>query len=497
MKKNNRLVINSFYLIGKLFLNIIASFYISRTLLIELGVEGFGIYNVVWGTVFTLIFVSSTMSSAISRFFNFYLDDFSHRKTVNQIFTFSVISLIIISIIIFFIGCISSNFLIYDFLSIPTLKKDAAQFVFYTSLLVLCLNLFNVTFISLMMSNEDMKHFSIIGVFEIILKVILVTMLPYFPLQSLEFYGLFSLITTFCISLCYYFYCRFRYDFIRFDFNFKRSLFIELSSFIGWNIFGSISIIAREQGVNILLNLFFGPYINAVRGISTQVNNAIGSLASQLSVVTTPRITKSVSSNNLNDAYRLVYQTSNFCTALVIFVSFVIYMYLSEILSFWLGTVPDHTHSFIVIMLINLIIDSLSYPLITLLLALGNIRNYQLIVGFLTFLNLPISYICLSYGFEPESTLFISIFISLITLSARLFILKAKVNFSIFHFFKKVILKNSILIIMLLFFLALMNIVEVNIFISLTLMFFYFCLCLFFVVFDSELRILFFDLIKQ
>ncbi|WP_316674353.1 hypothetical protein [uncultured Tolumonas sp.] len=438
MKKS--LIKNTLYLLFKLSVTLAANLYISRALLNILGINDFGIFNVVNGAVLTLTMLSSSLSVAISRFFNFEIGRHNSQR-LNTIYSSSIIFHSSLCIIIFILGVIIAKPVIYDFLNISTERQAIALSVYYFSLLSFCMMLISITFSALIIAHEDMRAFSVIGLIESFLKVIATISLGKLSYDKLYLYSLLMMCITILMMTIYYSFIRMKYGNIKFKFSFDNKLLMEVYSFAGWNLFGSGSVIAKEQGVNILVNIFFDVRLNAARAISYQVNNAINSIVGQLSLAVSPRVTKLVANKDFDESLSLTFRTSRFSYLFLLILVVPVFNNLEFILKSWLNVVPDYTIIFVELILLNLLIDSLSGPLISLLLAIGNIRNYQLSVGFINFLNLPISYLVLKIGYGASATIFVSIVLSLVSLNLRILFLSRRARFHFFEFYEKTIVQ--------------------------------------------------------
>lgn len=420
------LVSNTFFLLTKLMLNLFASLYISRELLKILGFTDFGVFHVVAGVVLSLTFITSSLSSAVSRFFNYYIK--RNNELLDNIFTTSILFHIVIIILVIGGGISFSNFFIYNLLEIPKSSQGQSALLIKYIIGVFCCNLLNITFISLMISYEHIKQFSYIGLIEILTKLIAILCLSFFENNKLVNYGLLLFISSIIISTIYliYFYFVFFRKVVTFKWQYQRSLVSELFGFIGWNSFGALSVALRDHGVTIIINVFFGPLLNSARALAMQVNSAILSLTSQISVAVAPKIIEHVSNNNIKKSIKLTFNASLCSFLFVIVLSLPIILNVKFLLSIWIGNVPDYTSEFIILLIINLSIESLSGPFIPYLLAFGKIRNYQLAVGGINLLNLPLSYFMLKGGASIYSVFILSILVSLILFFLRVFIILKK-----------------------------------------------------------------------
>ena len=242
-------------------------------------------------------------------------------------------------------------------------------------------------------------------------------------------------------------YTRRKFEELKFEFVKDIQLYKTLISYSGWNLFGNIAAVAKGQGVNILLNIFFGPVINAARGIAIQVQAAVNSFVSNFQMAVNPQIIKSYAADEKDYMLSLVIRSSKFSFYLLYLLSLPIIIEIDQILKLWLVTVPNYASIFTILVLIIILIDCVSGPLMTSVQATGKIKLYQTVVGSLQFLILPISYFFLKNGYTPETTLYINIIISIIALIFRILFLKRIINFPVLLFMKEVVLKNILIVI--------------------------------------------------
>ena len=222
----------------------------------------------------------------------------------------------------------------------------------------------------------------------------------------------------------------------------ETGLLKKMFSFAGWNFIGASSAVLRDQGGNIIINLFYGPSVNAARGIAMQVNNAVQGFVNNFQTAINPQITKNYASGNYQYMMDLIFKGAKFSFFILLIMSLPIMITTPYLLFLWLGQVPEHTVNFVRLILLFTLSESLAGPLITAMLATGNIKRYQIVVGGLQMLNLPISYLCLKLGLPPEIVLIVAIIISICCEFTRLFMLKNMINISIFSFLKEVYCKS-------------------------------------------------------
>lgn len=434
---NKRIAKNTLLLYARMLLMMGVSLYTSRIVLEALGVDDFGIYNVVGGVVAMFSVLSNSLSAAISRFLTYELGTGNNDKLRN-IFSSSVTIQLGLGLLIALLAETVGVWFLNAKMNIPADRLPAANWVLHFSILTFVINLVSIPYNAAIIAHEKMSAFASISILDAIGKLTIAYLIMISPIDRLIFYSVLMCLVALVVRFTYGFYCKSHFEECRYHFIFDRELLKELFSFAGWNFIGASSGVLRDQGVNIVINLFCGPAVNAARGIAMQVSAAIGSFANNFMTALNPQITKSYASEDREYMFTLVYQGARLSFYLLFFLSLPVLIETKTVLSLWLNVVPDYTVVFVQLILIYVMSESISYTLITLMLATGNIRNYQLAVGGCQMLNFPVSYLLLRFGFPPESTLWTAIIIALISLSIRLLMLRRMVQLSIRIYFQKV-----------------------------------------------------------
>lgn len=416
------------------------SLYTSRIVLNTLGVEDYGIYNVVGGFITILGFLNSSMASATQRFLSFEIGrrDFPQLA---RVFSMSVNIHFVIALIILVLAETMGLWFINTQLTIPAERMVAANWVYQFSILAFFVYVISIPYNAIIIAHERMNVFAWVSIIEVSLKLLIVFMLQWFGFDKLKFYAVLIFIVSLTIRIIYSIYCGRNFSESKFKFFWDKSLFQTLMSYAGWNLWGNAASAMYGQGVNILLNIFFGPAINAARGIAYQVRGAVNGFVQNFQMAMNPQIIKSFASEDIKYMHQLIFQGAKYSFFLLFFLSLPILMETETILIWWLKIVPDYTALFCKLVLINTLIDCISGPLMTAAQASGKIKKYQFVVGGLLLLILPISYILLKLGLPPQTTLYVSISISIIALFARLKIISPLVDLSILEFVQRVLFR--------------------------------------------------------
>ena len=434
---NKRIAKNTMLLYFRMILTMLVTLYTSRVVLNTLGVEDFGIFNVVGGIVVMFSVLSGSLSAAISRFLTYEMgrNDFNKLKTV---FSTSVSIQFVLAFIIIILAETIGLWFLHTHMNIPQERMTAATWTFHFSVMTFCINLISVPYNALIISHEKMNIYAYISILEAILKLVIVYLLVFSSYDKLILYSFLLFVVALFIRVIYSLYCRRNYIESKYTFVWNKKVFYEMFAFAGWNFIGSSSSVLSNQGVNILLNIFCGPIINASRGIAYQVSSAITSFSSNFMIALNPQITKQFASGDRAKMLDLIYRGSKVSFILLLILSLPLFFETHYILQIWLKQVPEYSMVFVQLVLVFAISEAFSGTLITGMLATGKIRNYQIIVGGAQMLNLPISYLFLKMGYSPISAFIIMIIISQLCLFLRLYMLKTMLGLSARLFLYKV-----------------------------------------------------------
>lgn len=434
---NKRIAKNTLLLYFRMLFMMVVSLYTSRVILNALGVEDFGIYNVVGGVVAMFTVISGSLSAAISRFITYELGKGDQSK-LNKIFSASVtIQLALSLIIVVLIESVGVWFLNTK-MTIPADRMVAANWVLQFSIITFVINLISVPYNAAIIAHERMSAFAYISILEAVCKLAIAFLIMVSPMDKLVFYAILMCAVSVLIRFTYGHYCKKHFTECTYHFHWDKDILKKMFGFAGWNFIGASSAVLRDHGGNIVINLFYGPSVNAARGIAIQVNNAIMGFASNFMTALNPQITKSYASGDREYMMTLLFQGARLSFYMLLMLSLPVLVNTHYILVLWLKMVPEHAVFFVQLILVFAMSESISNPLITAMLATGKIRNYQIVVGGLQMMNLPISYVCLRLGCIPETVLIVAIVISQCCLAARLYMLRGMIGLSSIQYLKKV-----------------------------------------------------------
>lgn len=399
-QNNKRIAKNTVFLYFRMLLVMGVALYTTRVIFRVLGAEDMGIYNVVGGLTVSFAFFSSSLSNATQRFLNIELGK-EDIQGANKVFCLSIVIYTTIIFAVLLFGEVFGIWFVENKMVIPAERLDAATFVLHTTLIGLAITLFSSVFDSVLIARENMKIYAYIGIVEVILKLVIVYMLEAFDYDKLKLYALLYLIVHTLIKSFAVVYCIKKYPECKFKFYWNLKQFREMFSFIGWNGFGTAVWMINEQGTNILLNLFFGPIVNASRAISAQVSNALNNFSNNFFVAVRPQIIKSYAAQNYDYLKKLIYSSSKYSFYLKWMLCLPIIASCNTILMLWLKDVPQYAVEFVQWILIFNCINVLTNPIWTAIQATGHLKEYTIVGGIVFLFAFPASYIFLKMGTGP------------------------------------------------------------------------------------------------
>ncbi len=448
MSNSKRIAKNTFFLYIRMFLMMGITLYTSRVVLKELGISDYGIYSIVGGVVAMLGVLNAAMATATQRYLSFDMGK-ADPVQLNKTFSATLSIHIGIAILILFLTETLGLWYINYKMVFPAEKYFAVNIVYQFSVLTLLISIIQVPYNALILARERMKVYAYVSILEAILKLLIVFILGAFGLDKLIVYAALTFFVALLIRIVYQIYCRKQFPESKFHFEWNKSYFKELISYSGWNLFGSLASIGRNQGSNVVLNLFFGTVINASYGITNQVQTAVSLFVTNFQTALNPQIIKNYAKRDYEMMHKLICKGSKLSFFLVLLLFFPLYYNIDFILNLWLVKVPEHSSVFIKLSLIVILIDCLSGPLMVGSQATGKIKYYQIVVGSILLMNLPISYYLLKSGInKPEIVYYVSICMSLLAFVFRVLFLRQMIDFPVKYYIKNVIF--NLLIIMIL-----------------------------------------------
>lgn len=439
-----RIAKNTIMLYIRMILVMVVTLFTTRIVLKNLGVEDYGINNVVAGVVSMFAFLNSSMAGATQRFLSFELG-INDEKRVNLVFCQSVLIHLLIALIIFVLAETIGLWFVYNKLTIPPERFSSAMWVYQIAILSFLFQIINVPYHAAIIAHEKMNVYAWVSILDVSCKLGVAYLISVSPIDRLIFYSLLILMTTIIMFLFYRIYSVRHFKECHFHRNFDRNKFTEMFSFAGWNIIGNMAYTLRSQGSNILLNMFFGPAVNAARGLAHHVDGAVEQFVNNFQAASNPQIVKSYAQKEYNESLRLVCQCSKFSFYLMMLIGVPVFFQIDYILSIWLTTVPEYTAIFVQLILLNSIVDSISKAIMTYIKATGKVKWYMIIQGGFYLLTLPVIYLFLKLGFSPVSSLIVILVFTFLGTFLRLVVVRRITgHFSIRFFAQKVMAPTAI-----------------------------------------------------
>lgn len=406
----------------------VVGLYTVRAFLDTLGASDYGLYNVVGGVVSMLSFLNGTLATASQRFLSIALVQ-KNSQRLNRVFCLNQSVYIIIIVVCVILLETLGLWYVNNGMTIPEGRQTAVNIVFQISVLSVIPQMLAVSYYALIIAREQMKIYAYIGILDAALRLSYVFILKAIPFDKLILFAFLMMISQFIILLIYMVYCKKKYDESHFHFVWDKNEIKEILSFSGWHVFGTMSVVVRGNGINLLINSFFNPVVNAARAIAFQINNAISQFTQSFFKAVLPQIYKSYANNEIAELYSLIMRSTVICLFLTSLFSIPLYCNADFVLSLWLVSTPEYALAFTQLVLINCMIDSIADCTIAPALATGNIKKFYILTGGLYILTLPIAFICLKAGCDATSTMFVSIGISIVCLFVRAWLLIDMIDF--------------------------------------------------------------------
>lgn len=442
VSSHKRIAKNTVYLYFRMMITMVIGLFTSRVVLNTLGVEDYGIYNVVGGVVSMFSLISASISGSIGRFITFELGTGNMEK-LKKVFSTSVTIQIILAIVVVIIAEIVGIWFLNNELQINPDRMVAAHWVFHCSLVTFAISLISLPYNACIVAHERMNVYAYISILEVVLKLVIIYMLLISPFDKLETYAVLGVCVAVLIRLIYGWYCKRQFEECTYHLVLDKSLFKQMFGFAGWELVGSSAAILRGQGSDILINIFTKTtVVNAAAGIAATLTGVISGFVGNFTAAFTPQITKLYAAQKFDELVKLIYMGCKFAPYLLLFIGLPVFFNARFILELWLGQVPEHTVNFVLITILFMFNELMARPLITAKLANGVIRNYQIIVGGVLLLTLPIAYVALKLGAPVEAVFIAKLATSIMATFVRLYMLRGDLpGLSVSYFFTNVYLR--------------------------------------------------------
>lgn len=435
---NKRIAKNTIVLYMRTILTLLVSLYTSRIILNGLGVEDYGIYCVVAGFISMLAILSGSLSSSISRFITYELGK-EDKSGLNILFTTSIVIQGFIAVLVLIVGELLSNSIINLFLNIPSDRIDAATWTYHCSLLIFTVNLISVPYRASIIAYEKMTAFAYIGILDVILKLIIALFILFSRYDKLIVYSLLLLAQAIMICFVYVLYCRKNFKECKLCSKIDKRTLKEMTSFASFAFLTSGTAVLNTQGLNMLINIFYGVTVNAARGIAVQVEAIVLKFVNDFTTAINPQIIKQYATGNYATMYSLICRGAKFSFFLLLFLSLPILFEANILLKWWLGIVPEDTVTFLRLTMVASMLTVLGNTGVTACMATGNIKKYTVILTSIGLLVFPLTIVAYKYGLPAESCYWVYITVYSIITIVRLFLMKELIRFPIFMYFRNVL----------------------------------------------------------
>lgn len=444
---NKRIAKNTMLLYLRMIFILVVGLFTGRVVLNTLGVADYGIYNVVGGFVTMFTFLNGAMSTATQRFITFELarGEIERQKTV---FSTSIIIHFALAAIILLLAETIGLWFVFNKLVIPEERFTATLWVYQLSILSCCLSIISLPYNAEIIAHEKMSAFAFISIIDVSLKLVIVYLIQIFPWDKLIFFAILMFLVQLLDRIIYGVYCSRHFPEARFKVVFDKRLLKDMNHIASWSLFGNLAGVGYTQGLNVLLNMFFGPAVNAARGVAVTIQGVVSGFVSNFQMALNPQITKSYAVNDLNRMHSLIYASSKFSFFLLLIIVLPLFLEAEMVLTLWLKLVPGHAVWFMRLMLCIMLVEALANPLMVSSQATGNVKVYQSVVGGTLLLIIPIAYVVLRMGGNPESVFVTHLIFAILAQYLRIWIIAGLIQMSIIEYCKKVVIQVAVVFIL-------------------------------------------------
>lgn len=428
MNNNKRIAKNTLFLYFRMIVLMIIGLYTSRVTLNVLGTDDYGIYNVVGGIVSFFLFFNNALTAGVQRFLNFYIGE-DDEESVKKIFAQSYLIFIVVALVILLLSETIGLLLLEKYMVIPAQRMNAARIVYQISVISTLFMVLRIPFQAVIIAYEHMTFFAYISMVEGVLKLIGVVMLLYIDIDKLIVYALFIGLISVILYVSYFIYCKYKFTIINFKIYKDKHLMREMMTFSSWNVVGTAASVAYTQGVNVLINRFFGVATNAAIGIANQVNQTIYQFLSNLQIAFNPQIVKSYAQGDRGYLDTFVIRVSKISFYLLYFIILPFLVNMDFVLKLWLVNVPDMTQVFVLLLCTYTLIDAISGPMWMLVDAEGDIKKYQIVSTCFSLGAIILAFVSYYAGMPAFTGQLINTLVNCTFMLWRIYYLKKKIDF--------------------------------------------------------------------
>ena len=440
---NKRIAKNTVLLYIRTFVVMLITLYTSRVVLQVLGVEDYGVYQVVGGMVAMFAVISQSLSSAISRFITYEIGS-GNKERLNFVFSTSRVVQIAIAAIVVGIGEVVGLWFLHTQMNIPDGRMEAANWVLQFSLLSFVINILSIPYNACIIAHEHMKMYAYVSIFEALGKLAICFMIMASPMDKLVYYSLLLMLLSAGIRIIYTIYCRKNFCECKSPIRFHKSIFKEMFGFAGWSFFTNTNYLLNTQGVNMLINVFFGVTFNAARGLANQVEGAVMQFVNSFTTAINPQITKSYAADEKAEMYNLICRGAKFSFFLMYLMALPLIFEADTVMNIWLTVVPDKTVLFVQLSLILGMFDCIGATGVTACMATCKIRKYSLVIGTLGLLEFPLVWVAFAAGGAIELAYYLYIIVKAVVIIVRMFLMRSMIEMPVEMYFSKALMPVAI-----------------------------------------------------
>lgn len=442
---NKRIAKNTAFLYVRMIFVLLVSLYSTRVILNVLGVEDFGVYNVVGGFVSLFFFINSTMSNSVQRYYNFEKGK-GAKDAEKSVYNTSLHIQLLLCLIL--LGILETIGLWYvnSQMVIPESRIFAANVVYQCSVCSMLVTLLQIPYSASIIAHEKMDFYAIVSITDVVIKLLIILIIPYLPGDKLIIYSSLLLATCIFIFIVNFSYSRRNFTCLKYDGTFRKDLFKEMISFMGWNVFDMFAFSVKSQGGNLVINAFFGPLVNAARGVSVQIMNAVQAFSVNVLTAFRPQLVEAYAQDNHARITNMMNVMTKISYTVFLALSLPIILEINYILKLWLGTdVPEYTQAFTILCLLDMLVCSLNTPLTFVSQATGNIKRYNVVRSILIISIIPLSIIANQWWPNPTAVFWISFIIAIINQPVSMILLHKIYPYSYIEYSKSVIIPCIVL----------------------------------------------------
>lgn len=444
-ENNKRIARNALYLYGQMLVQLIVSLVTARVVFNTLGEIDYGIFSIVGG-VMSIFIVLNSLESATMRFITFEQGQGSGPEKMHIVFSTAGLVHLSIAGIVFVLAETFGMYYVCNYLVIPPERLTATIIIYQFSIITSIFSIMCAPYDALIVAHERMGVFASIGIYNVLINLIIIFLVKYTRTDKLILYAALMMLIQVSLRLIYGFYCNRSFKETNGKWIFDKALFIKMLKFGGWSFNGTLAAIGYTQGINLLLNFFYGPILNAAYGVASTIQNKVYTFADNFLTAVKPQIVKSYASGDMTYLHKLIITSSRFSVMLLFFISLPVLLETSFMLFIWLGDVPEYTVWFVRLSLMMMIVDTLGRVMCMAIHATGNIAKFQMIEANMLLLTVPIAWVCLKIGLPPTIVFLVQLIIFILTQAVRIFIVCPAIKLSIWTYIKDVILRSTLVI---------------------------------------------------